>query len=90
MCTVIPSESETAAWIIDDVLYTVEPLHNGVLTGYSSNGNNLIIKNITMNDDRNDTKYSCGMVPSTISNPTTANIMGESVQTTLHVAGESV
>ena len=88
MCTVTPSGSQTAAWIIDYVLYTVEQLHNGILTGYSSNGNNLIIENIMMNDDRNDTEYSCGTVSSTVSNPTVADIVDENDPTILYVAGE--
>ena len=41
-----------------------------------------------INDDRNDTRYSCGTVPSTISNPIPGNIVAESNQTILYVAGE--
>ena len=88
LCTVTPSGSQTAAWIINDVVYTVQRLHNGILTGYSSNGNNLIIENIMMNDIRNNTKYSCGTVSSTVSNPTVADIEDESDPTILYVAGE--
>ena len=88
MCDVIPSGSQTAAWIIDNVVYTVQRLHNGILTGYSSNGNNLIIENIMMNDDRNDTEYICVTVPSMVSNPTLSDIKDESAPTILYVAGE--
>ena len=88
LCTVTPSGSQTAAWIINHVVYTVQQLHNGILTGYSSNGNNLIIENIMMNDDRNDTEYSCGTVLSTVSNPTVADIVDESDPIILYVAGE--
>ena len=88
MCNVAPSGSETAAWVINTVVYTVQELHNGPLTGYSSNGNNLIIDNIMMNDDRNNTVYSCGTVPSTVSIPTMADIKDESDPTILYVAGE--
>ena len=88
LCTVTPSGSQTTAWIINYVVYTVQQLHNGILTGYSSNGNNLIIENIMMNDDRNDTEYSCGTIPSTVSNPTVADIVDESDPTILYVAGE--
>ena len=90
MCTATPSGSQTAAWIINHVLHTVKGLHNGILTGYNSNGNNLIIENIMMNDVRNDTEYSCGTVPSTVSNPTITDIVDESRSdaTTLYVAGE--
>ena len=88
MCNVTPSGSQTAAWIINHVVYIVQRLHNGALTGYSSNGNNLIIENIIMNDDRNDTEYSCATVPSTVSNPSTSDIRDESDPTILYVAGE--
>ena len=88
LCNVTPSGSQTAAWLINHVGYTVQQLHNGILTGYSSNGNNLIIENIMMNDGRNNTKYSCGIVLSTVSNPTQADIIDESDPTILYVAGE--
>ena len=41
-----------------------------------------------MNDDRNNTRYSCGTVSSTISNPTVVDIKGESDPTILYIAGE--
>ena len=88
LCNVTPSGSQTAAWIINYVVYTVRQLHDGILTGYSSNGNNLIIENIMMNDDRNNTQYSCGIVPNTVSNPTVVDIYDESDSSTLYVAGE--
>ena len=90
LCTVTPSDGQTAAWIIDDgVIHTVQQLHNGILTGYSTtDGNNLIIENIMMNDDRNGTVYSCGTVSSTVSQPTFADIIDESDPTILYVAGE--
>ena len=89
LCNVTPSDGQTAAWVINNgVLYTVQQLHNGILTGYSTNGNNLIIENIMMNDDRNDTEYSCVTVPSTASQPSTANIIDESDPIILYVAGE--
>ena len=56
LCNVTLLEYHTAAWLINHgIVYTVQRLHSGVLTGYSSNGSNLIIENIMMNDDRNDT-----------------------------------
>ena len=88
LCTVTPSGSQTAVWIINHVVYTLQQLHNGIVTGYSSNASNLIIKNITMNDVRNHTQYSCGIVLSTVSNPTVADIVHESDPTILYVAGE--
>ena len=47
-----------------------------------------MVENIMMNDDRNDTKYSCVIVSSTVSNPTVADIVDESNSTILYVAGE--
>ena len=41
-----------------------------------------------MNDDRNDTEYSCGTVSSTVSQPTVADIIDVSDPTILYVAGE--
>ena len=88
MCTVTPSDGQIAVWIINTVVHTVQQLHNGILTGYSTNGNNLIIENIMMNDDRNDTEYSCGTVSSIVSQPKVANVIDESDPTILYVAGE--
>ena len=89
MCDVTPLGGETAAWIIDGVeVYTVQRLRNGILTGYSTNGNDLIIENIMMNDDRNDTEYICVTVSSTVSNPVLTDIEDESDPTILYVAGE--
>ena len=88
LCNVTPSDGQTAAWVIDHLVYTVQLLHNGILTGYSLNGNNLIIQNIMMNDDRNNTEYSCVTVLSTVSQPTIAAIIDESDVIILYVTGE--
>ena len=61
--------------------YEVTALLNGTLTGYSSNGNNLIVQNVIMNDDRNGSNYSC------VINITIA-ILRQNYSTTLYVAGE--
>ena len=84
LCTVTPSGGQTAGWVINngDV---IQQLHNGILTGYSTNGSNLIIENIMMNDDRNDTEYSCVTVPSTVSRPSVADIIDESDPTIFYV-----
>ena len=37
-------------------------LLNGILAGYSSNGNNLIIDDIIINDVRNGSEYRCVIV----------------------------
>ena len=88
LCDVDPSESEMAAWIINNMLYTVQRIHNGIVTGYSSDGNNVVIKKILMNDDRNNTEYICVTISSTISYPSLSNIEDESDPTILYVAGE--
>ena len=88
LCNVTPSGGQAAAWIINNVAYSLQQLYNGILTGYSTNGNNLIIENIMMNDDRNGTVYICVTVSSTVSQPTFTDIIDESDPTILYVAGE--
>ena len=90
LCDIKPSEGETAAWLIDTVVYTVQRLHNGILNGYNSSGNDLVIESIMMNDDRNDTEYICVTVLSTLSNPTFADIVDQSDPTILYVAGKYI
>ena len=41
-----------------------------------------------LNDDRNDTEYSCATIPNTVSNPTVSDIKDENDLTILYVAGE--
>ena len=75
---------QSVSWLINDMgPYKVTTLLNGILTGYSSNGNNLIVQNVIMNDDRNGSNYSC------VINITIA-ILQQSYPTTLYVAGEYV
>ena len=84
LCTVFTTSSEvqSVSWLINDMgPYEVTALLNGTLTGYSSNGNNLIVQNIIMNDVRNGSNYSC------VINITTV-ILRQSYPTTLYVAGE--
>ena len=89
LCTVTPLEIRTAAWVVNNNgPYTVQLLHNGILPEYSSNGYNLLLKDIKMNDDRNDTEYNCVTIPSTVSNPTLLDIVAESDPIVLYVAGE--
>ena len=62
MCTVTPSGSGSVAWIINgNGPYGVNSIQNGIASGYTANlgSNNLIVQNITMNDDRNVTEYQC-------------------------------
>ena len=71
-------------WVINHVEFPIEALRNGTVTGISVNGNNLIVENIMINDDRNNTVYQCiiilqlGMLP----------IRGDPI--TLYVAGECI
>ena len=77
MCDVTSSNIQSVSWLINDMgPYEVIALLNGTLTGYSSNGNNLIVQNVTMNDVRNGSNYSC------VINTTTV------IQTILYIAGE--
>ena len=64
MCTVTADYSnQTTAWLLNHVgPYTPMQLNNGIVTGYSANGSNLIIENIMINDDRNGQEYHCVVV----------------------------
>ena len=82
LCNVTSSEVQSVSWLIHDMgPYEVTALLNGALTGYSSNGNNLIVQNVIMNDVRNGSNYKY------VINITTA-ILRPSHPTTLYVAGE--
>ena len=85
LCTVMTSSNnEVAAWTINHgTPYRVTGLRSGVVTGYSANENNLIVENIMMNDDRNNTEYRC-----VITQGTTTTILRQSDPTILYVAGE--
>ena len=79
------------AWLINHMgPYGLNAIRNGMVHGYTINlgSNNLIIENIMMNDDRNDTEYHCVIV-ATESN---INPMTETTQRSntiiLYVAGE--
>ena len=88
LCTVMTSSSnEQVAWQINHgTPYTVSGLPNGIVTGYSANGNNLIVENIMINDDRNDTEYRC-----VITTQGTRTILRQSDSSTiLYVAGEYI
>ena len=82
LCALTSSENQSVSWLINDMgPYEVTALLNGTLTGYSSNGNNLIVQNVTMNDVRNESNYSC------VINIIIA-ILRQSYPTTLYVAGK--
>ena len=78
------SSNEQVAWTINHgTPYTVSGLRNGIVAGYSANGNNLIVENIMMNDDRNKTEYRCVIITLGIT-----TILRYSDPTILYVAGE--
>ena len=83
--------NETQGWMIGIISYGVSSLFNGILDGYSadylSRNNNLIIKNITVNDDRNDTKYRCAIL-SQFSYFYHYEVVESGNATILYVAGE--
>ena len=72
-------------WIINYNRYTVDSLSNGILDGYSAdiNSSSLIVKNIVMNDNRNNTECRCSIIMSDM-------ITEDSDPTFLYVAGECV
>ena len=85
LCGVATSGTPQAGvtWIINFNQYTVDSLSTGILNGYSVdiNSSNLIVKNIVMNDNRNNTEYRCVIILSGI-------IAEDSDPTFLYVAGE--
>ena len=83
LCTVtMTSGNPTASWMINDMgPYGLVTLREDRLAGYSSNGNNLIVKNVTVNDVRNGSYYNC-VRTSRIA------ILRQSNPTTLYIAGE--
>ena len=84
MCTGA-AQNQTVSWMINDMgPYEVSALLNslnGTLTGYSSNGNNLIVENITMNDVRNGSNFNC-VISGIIA------VLRQSDPTILYVAGK--
>ena len=93
LCTVtVTSDAQGAAWLINNMgPYRQSAIRGGVRTGYRGAadiaGNNLIVENIMMNDDRNGSDYRCVIVPGSGS-LVLADIIEESDPTILYVAGE--
>ena len=72
----------TPTWIVNNVSYTLSELFTGQLAGHSSNGSNIIVEDIMMNDDRNGNMYTCVVpqippTPDIISSPTILCVAGE-------------
>jgi len=54
------ASNETIAWTVNSVRpYGLNALLNDILDGHSSNGRNIIVENIMMNDSRNGSYYRC-------------------------------
>ena len=83
------ARNETPGWMIDWTSYGVASLANGIAAGYSGDlfSNNLIIRNITINDDRSGTWYQCVILRSTEGSHH-AEVFEYGNITILHVAGE--
>ena len=93
LCTVTPSGSGSVAWIINSMTpHRLSAIRNGIVPGYTNNlsSNSLIIENIMMNDDRNDTEYQCVILTVVMreNNTVMTEITQRSNTTILYVAGE--
>ena len=67
--------------------YNIMLLRNGYVDGYGGifGSNDLIVEDITMNDARNDSDFTCMVV-----SQNDETILGSSDLTTLYIAGEYV
>ena len=79
----IPNGGDLAWTVNGSTPYTLNNLHGGVLPGHGATGDNIIVENITLNDNRNETDYRCLII-----NRTTNTTLNESDPTILYVAGE--
>ena len=70
--------------------YAVNSIRSGIAPGYTTQlgSNNLIVENITMNDDRNDSEYRCVIATKDEDTMTLQPIESSNVTTILYVAGE--
>ena len=71
--------------------YSLNALLNGILPGHSSNGRNIVVQNIMMNDGRNGSEYRC--VDGTIVNegdPIILYVAGEYLTITLQACMQGV
>ena len=86
----VKENDELLGWIIDlSVVFGINFLSNGGVPGYSADvlSNNLIIKNITINDNRNTTEYHC-VIYISVGTLGQEEIVEHSDVIILHVAGE--
>ena len=91
LCTLTSwSQYNSVGWMINHMgPYGINSLHNGILVGYTATlgSNNIVVKNIIMNDIRNDSLYTCVIVSIYKSRRT---ILKEGSTTLLYVAGKYV
>ena len=90
LCTVTVTSRNQAAWLVNSMgPYRINALRNDILVGHTTTlgSNNLIVENIMINDDRNDSDYRCVIIPAQ-GMITVADIIDESDPTILYVAGE--
>ena len=85
----LDARNETPGWMIDQISHGVQSLANGFVARYSANifNHNLIIKNITVNDDRNETWYQSVTLRS-IEGSHYHEVLERGNITILYVAGE--
>ena len=88
-CVCRRSANESAVWMIGQGgPYATDFLANGSVDGYSADmHDNLIIKNITKNDDRNGTEYRCGAISRATPGAFSSFVKMGNI-TILYVAGE--
>ena len=79
LCTVTGG---VASWRVNNTVYTLNQLFTGQLAGHNITGNNIIVEDIMMNDDRNGSVYICFIpqmspTPDIVSDPTILYVAGE-------------
>ena len=89
-CDVTPSGNGSIAWVINHMVpHGLSATHGGIVSGYTSDlgSNNLLVTNIMMDDDRNDTEYQCVIaIPGTA--PSTLQLTKRGDVSIIYVAGE--
>ena len=91
LCTVTEdSTALTEGWLVNNMgPYKINAIHHGILSGHnaSMDGGNLMVQNITTNDNRSGSEYICVIIPAEGS-VTIADIIYWSDPTFLYVSGE--
>ena len=90
LCDVTPSGNRSVAWVINGMRpYELPAIRGGIVPGYSNDlgSNNLLVTNIMMEDDRNDTEYQCVIGISGVFQ-NTLQVIERGKVSILYVAGE--